>query len=662
MGKSQSISIQNYSIAKQYHHKNFPDPGFSKVFINPIENSGIPVLDNGSRTFYESFIRSVQVYPHNAFLGTRQYTSSGILGDYVFKSYSEIYQTTRRLLSSMKRWNLLSKDYNLIAIISKNREEMVVTELTCMCQNIPVVPLPDNLPSDILSSILMESKPKLIFCGKAQCDLLINLPTQSLLSLKSIVVFDNLREPIKNHIKSLGIEIFEYQDIFSSPVEAVPDSPPEPDSLFVIIYTSGTTGDPRGVMITHRNLICSFSCLFKARYIYTETDSYLMYLPHSHIYDRFMFYTLLNVGGQIGFYSGDMLNIKDDLMMLKPTVFITVPRILNRFYDAIKQRFREKKGLSRKIVSMSLISKQHKYETTGNLANGFWENIAFKKVRKSIGGRVRMMISASAPLNGEIMKFLRMVFACPVIEAYGITETSGPCFITQDADTNTGHIGGPMPGIESKLKYIPELCPSSPDNEIGELCIRGSSLFIGYFKGQDVTDKAVDSDGWFYSGDIAERCSRTGAFKIISRISSIVKLSQGEFVPLEKVEKTLMISQFVYQVFVYGDGFHHFLVAIVVPNKEFVMKSWIVNKTTKVQENDYNTIVLSQKLKNEILEDLKDISFRNQLSRSEIICDLAIEAEEWTERDLLTSTQKLNRLKAKEKYSSILEKMLSHQS
>ena len=658
MGKSQSISIQNYSIPKPFR----PDPGFSNVFISPIENSGIPILSNGSRTFYESFIRSVQTYPHNACLGTRQYNSSGILGDYVFKSYSEVYQTTRRLLSSMKKWNLLSKDTNLIAIMSKNREEMIITELACLCQNIPVVPLTDNLSSEILSSILMESKPKLIFCGKAQCDLLINLPTHSLLSLKSIVVFDNLREPIKNHIKSLGIEIFEYQEIFSIEVEAVPDSPPEPDSLFVIIYTSGTTGDPRGVMITHRNLICSFSYLFKAGYIYTEFDSYLMYLPHAHIYDRFMFYTILNVGGKIGFYSGDMLNIKDDLMILKPTIFISVPRILNRFYDLIRQRFSEKKGLSRKIVNMSLISKQHKYETSGNLTNGFWENIAFKKVRKSIGGRMRLIISASAPLNGDILKFLRMVFACPIIESYGSTETSGPCFITQDADINTGHIGGPMPGVESKLKLLPDISPSTTGNDVGELCVRGSSLFIGYFKGQDVTDKVVDSDGWFYTGDIAERCARTGAFKILSRISSTVKLSQGEFVPLEKVEKILMISQFVYQVFVYGDGFHHFLVAVVVPNKEFVMKSWIVNKTTKIQENDYNSIILSQKFKNEILEDLKEVSFRNQLSRSEIICDLSIEPEEWTDNDLLTSTQKLNRLKAKEKYSSALQEMLNRQS
>ena len=228
-------------------------------------------------------------------------------------------------------------------------------------------------------------------------------------------------------------------------------------------------------------------------------------------------------------------------MILKPTIFISVPRILNRFYDIIRQRFREKKGFTKKIVNRSLKSKKRKYETTGMLTNSFWEGIAFKKVRKSVGGRVRLMISASAPLNGEILKFLRMVFACPIIECYGITETSGPCFITQDVDNNTGHIGGPMPGVEAKLRLIPEMSPSLNCNEIGELCIRSSSVFIGYHKGQDITDKVVDSDGWFYTGDVAERCCDTGAFRVVSRISSIVKLSQGEFVAIEKVEKILMV-------------------------------------------------------------------------------------------------------------------------
>ena len=656
MGKSQSISIQNYSIVKFFH----PDPDFSSVFINPIENSGPPILENGSRTIYESFIKSVHRYPNKPFLGTRQYNSNGILGAYVFKTYSEVFQITRRLLHFMKNWNLLRKENNLVGIMSKNREEMIITELACLCQNIQLVPLSDNLSPEILSNILMESKPKVIFCGKAQCDLLTNLPIQSLLCIKSIVVFDSMREAVKSHIKSLGIEVFEYQDIFTGSIEEVPDSPPEPDSLFVIIYTSGTTGHPRGVSITHRNLISSFSSLSKAGYIYTEDDSYLMYLPHSHIYDRFMFYTFLNVGGKIGFYSGDMLNIKEDLMSLKPTVFVSVPRILNRFYDIIMQRFRSKKGLSKTIVDRSLKSKRLKYETSGTLKNGFWEGIAFKKVRTSVGGRVRLMISASAPLNGEILKFLRMVFACPIIECYGITETSGPCFITQDVDHNTGHIGGPMPGVEAKLRLIPEISPSLPNNEIGELCIRSASVFIGYHKGQDITDKVVDSDGWYYTGDVVERCSDTGAFKVISRISSIVKLSQGEFVAIEKVEKILMISQFVYQIFVYGDGFHHFLIAVVVPNKEFVMKSWIANKTNRIQENNYTNIVQSQKFKNEMLEDLKEVSFRNQLSRSEIITDISIEVEEWTDNDLLTSTQKLNRFKAKQRYESVLEGMLSH--
>jgi long-chain acyl-CoA synthetase len=654
MGKNQSIAVQNYSVAKEY----LPDPGFSPVFVSPVEFSGVPALENGCRTLYESLIRSVRNFPNNPFLGTRQYDSSGVLGGYTWKTYSEIFFTCQKLVSALQKWNILGKSSNLFVIMSKNREEMVVSELSCLLQNIPVVPLADNLSSENLSEIFLEVKPSVLFCGKAQCDMIMSLPENYLLSLKTVILFDTLRDPIKAHMRSLGIEIFEYQEIFKMQLQPVQDSPPTSESLAMIMYTSGTSGTPKGVMLLHRNLISSFIFTTKASCCFYETDSYLMYLPHSHIYDRFMFYSIMNAAGKIGFYSGDMLNIKEDMMLLKPTIFISVPRILNRFYEIIKKRFQEKKGLSAKIVSSALESKLRKYETTGNLKNSFLEKVAFKKCRKSVGGRVRLMISASAPLSGNVLKFLRLVFACPIIESLGITETSAPCFITQDNDIETGHIGGPLPGVEAKLRLL-EDCnfQSNSSNLIGELYVRSSSLFVGYYKGQEITDKVVDSDGWYNTGDICERNSRTGSFKVISRMSSIVKLSQGEFVSLEKVEKILLQSLFVSQIFVYGDGFHHFLVAVVVPSKDFVLKSWVISKSFRNRSDEYFDIINRQKFKSDLLEDLKDVGFRNNLTRTEMICDVFIEGQEWTDCNLLTITQKLNRLKAREKYQREISRM-----
>lgn len=656
MGKSISTQVCVYSIEKE----NTKDSGFSPVYIHPEYHSKLPILENGCRTLYESFMNTVQKYPNNPFLGTRQYNSSGTLGNYVWKTYLEIYRLVKTLVSGIKRLNLLSKSNNVIAIFTKNREEMVITELACVFQNLTVVPLPDNLSIDILGGILSESRPNIVFCGKAQCDLIISLETECLLSIKFLVVFDSLRDPIKNHIRSLGIEIFDYQEIFRMPAEDIEDNPPTPDSLAWIIYTSGTSGYPRGAMLLHRNIISNILYLNKGGYIFYSTDSYIMYLPHSHIYDRIMTYILINSGSRIGFYSGDILNIKEDLALLKPTVFISVPRIFNRFYQIIKQRFSEKTGLTRIILNSSLKSKAQKYYSTGNLSNGFWEKIAFKKVRKSVGNRVRLMVSASAPLNGEILRFLRMVFSCPIAESFGITETAGACFITNSSDTEVEHIGGPLPGFEAKLREIPEMGLVCDENEQkGELLLRSASLFAGYYKSQDVTDKVVDSDGWYYTGDIVIRKSTNGSFKVLDRLSNIIKLSSGDFVSIEKVEKILLMSHFVHQVFVYGDGFMHFLVAVIVPNKESVINDKIFQSISRGGEIEWKNIVNDPKIKSEILEDLKDICAKNNLTKAETVSNLFIEENEWTDKDILTSSQKLNRLKARTKYKEVIQQMLS---
>ena len=655
MGKSFSSQLSQYSIEKP----NTKDSGYSPVYINPVEFSGIPILDNGCRTLYECFLNAVQNFPENPFLGTRQYNSSGSLGNYAWKSYSEIFKQVKGLVSGFKKLNLLSKSSNLIAIFSKNREEMFVAELACILQNLPVVPLPDNLSTDILAGILSESRPNILICGKAQCDLIITLEPESLLSIKSLIVFDSLREPIKNHIRSLGIDIHEYQEIFRMPEEPIPDNPPKSESLVWIIYTSGTSGHPRGAMLLHRNIISNILSLKKCGYTFYESDSYIMYLPHSHIYDRLMTYILINSGSRIGFNSGDILNIKEDMMLLKPTIFISVPRIFNRFYQIIKQRFSEKSGITKRILESSLKTKADKYNKTGDLSNNFWQKIAFKKVKKSVGNKIRFMVSASAPLNGEILRFLRMVFSCPIVESLGITETAGACMITQIGDIETGHVGGPLSGVEAKLREIPEMGFFCEENrQIGELCVRSSSIFAGYYKAQETTDKVIDSDGWYYTGDILERSSSSGAFKILDRLSNIVKLSQGEFVSLEKIEKVLLISQYVHQIFVYGDGFQHFLIAIVVPNKEFILNKMSYPSIRRNSESDWRNTIKSSKLKNEILEDLKEISNKRHLSRTETVNNIYLEETEWTDKDILTSTQKLNRTKAKTKYIEIIQQLI----
>ena len=410
-------------------------------------------------------------------------------------------------------------------------------------------------------------------------------------------------------------------------------------------------------MITQRNIISGMCGVEKNGFQFSNRDSYLMYLPHSHIYDRLIFHILTNSGSRIGFYSGDIMNIKEDLQNLKPTLFISVPRLFNRFFQIITQNFQEKTGLSKYFLDSSLSKKRNKYEKNGSLKNGIIQKIIFKNVKNSLGGKIRLMISGSAPLSGEVIKFLRIVFSCPIIEGYGLTETCGASFSTHPDDSSIEHIGGPMPGIEAKIREIPEMEYYCTEKiHTGELYVRGPSIFIGYFLGQEYTDISIDSDGWFSTGDIVSRDIESGKFKVIDRINNIIKLSQGEYVSLEKIELALLKSKFVHQVFVYGDPFQHYLVAIIVPCKKYIQNKWIKNNNC---HSDWRQIIENSKLREDLYEDIKGLSLKNQLNRYELVNKIHLEPEEWTDQDLLTSTQKLIRNKAKIKYKEIIQNLYS---
>lgn len=653
MGKSMSILSPCYSVEKK-----FPiEESYSPVYISPIAHDGSVVLSSSARTLFESFMLSTEIYAKNPFLGTRALRPNGSLGPYIWKSYSEVLRLTQLFTSGLKRLKLLPKDLSAIGIYAKNREEMVLLELVCMSQNITIIPLSDALSTETLTSVLTQSKPNFIACGKAQFDTLISLKKNCLSPIRTVLMFDVVRESVRLQSRSLGLDMHEFNEIMQLGTENNDFLPPTPDSVYCISYTSGITGEPKGAMITHRNAIATLLAVGKAEYAFLQDDSYLMYLPHSHIFDRVMFHILLNVGAKIGFYSGDIMNIKDDLEQLRPTIFMSVPRLFNRFYQIILQRFQNKKGLSKKLLNSSLEKKRVKYDKSGNVKNGFLQKFVFKKVRNSLGGRVRMMVSGSAPLSGEVLKFLRIVFACPIIEGYGLTETCGATFLTGLNDIMTDHIGGPLPGIEVKLREIPEMgyfCKGEVPT--GELCVRGPTVFIGYFDGQELTDKTMDSDGWFYTGDIISRNSSDGSFKVLDRLNNIIKLSQGEYVSLEKIEKVLNSSKFVHQIFVHGDPLQHFLVAIVVPCKDYIQKKWALQSPSS---EEWSQIVKSPKLKNEISENFKEISLQSQLNRYELVNKIYLEEEEWTDQDLLTPTQKLSRVKAKLKYAERLQQLYS---
>jgi long-chain acyl-CoA synthetase len=266
------------------------------------------------------------------------------------------------------------------------------------------------------------------------------------------------------------------------------------ESETTYIFTSGTTGIPKGVIYTHRMVVTQLHSLGGMVVLFPQ-DIHISYLPIAHIFERFMIWLCIFSGTNIRYTVHPISEIARDLANIRPTVMPIVPRLLNKLYPLLK-------GL---------------YEREGNAT----------KAQAFFGGRLRFMLTGSAPVSPTILRFFTSVLNVLIIEVYGQTETVGGSFATAEGDHNYGHVGGPNHSVEFKLVDVPEMNYTSKGSVCeGEVCLRGPSIFQKYFKDPKNTALTVDRDGWNHTGDIG-RILPNGALQIIDRKKSIYKLQQG---------------------------------------------------------------------------------------------------------------------------------------
>jgi long-chain acyl-CoA synthetase len=278
------------------------------------------------------------------------------------------------------------------------------------------------------------------------------------------------------------------------------------------------------------------------------------------------------------------------------------------------------------------------------------------------------MVSGSAPISAEVLRFLRVAFGCPIIEGYGQTENCAAAFMTYPEDKEIGHCGGPLPCIDYKLVDVPEMQYLSTDlDEIGnsaprgEICVRGLNVFKGYYKNPEETEATIDEEGWLHSGDIGIRLHHNGALKIIDRKKNIFKLSQGEYVSAEKIESVCSTSPYVAQIFVYGDSFQSYLVAIVIPDETFVRKQWCVDNGVP-EDMPIEELCQQPKLQVDALNDITATAKTNKLMSFETPRKLYLSGDLWTPENILTPTMKLKRHDAKQMYQTVIDTMYEAES
>lgn len=422
-------------------------------------------------------------------------------------------------------------------------------------------------------------------------------------------------------------------------------SPPRPEDAITINYTSGTTGFPKGVLLKHSNAVAAASCAMSSNMYQTPNDVTLSYLPLAHIYARIAENTTLWGGGAVGFFHGNISEVLDDIKTLRPTTFISVPRLFNRIYNAILEATVEQGGIKGALSRHALAAKMEHMKTNGSNSHALYDRIWASKVRAALGfDRCRAMVSGSAPIAPEVLQTLRVIFGNNFIEGYGMTETYAVALGQLVQDNSAGNCGPPSITNECKLRDVAEMGYTSSDSPKprGELMIRGHTIFKEYYKNPTITAESFDSEGWFATGDICSIDS-LGRFSIIDRVKNLLKLAQGEYVSPEKVENEYLANLPVFaQGLAYGDPFQTYLVGVFgVDRAHFadfagkVLKRTIDPADTVAIEN----ACADKKVRMAALKEMEKVAKRVKLQGFEKIRNVHLCIDPFTiENDLLTPT------------------------
>lgn len=521
-----------------------------------------------------------------------------------------------------------------VALVSPNRVEWNVMDIAIQQVGAIVVPVYPNISEHDYAYIFNDAGIRHAFVSGADLAHKIQGVSSQIKSLKKIYTFDKLDEfPHYRDLIDLGA------DVPQNKITELKANVRNED-LATIIYTSGTTGNPKGVMLSHNNLLSNvLSCKYSIPA--DEHSRVLTFLPVCHVYERMLHYLYMYCGSAI-YFAESMDTIGPNLVEVKPHVFTAVPRLLEKVFDRIMLKGEELTGFKRRIFFWS-VSVAEKYDT-GKL--GFWYKIklgiarklVFSKWQEALGGEVKAIASGSAALQPRLAQIF-LAAGVNVLEGYGLTETSPVISVNcLKKGIKIGTVGPLIDGVKVKIA------------EDGEILVKGPNVMMGYYNLPDKTAEAIDAQGWFHTGDIGMFVDEI-FLKITDRKKEIFKTSGGKYIIPQAMENTFKESRFIEQIMVLGEG-QKFPAALIVPAFPFV-KEWASRKGIKIgdspEEIAKNADVIAR-IQQEV--DRINTGYGNW----EKIKKFALLAKEFgIESGELTPTLKLKRKIILEKYKTVVD-------
>lgn len=473
-----------------------------------------------------------------------------------WKKYStkEVADITLKFSSGLLKLGIRAgikhnEEKDKIAVISPNRPEWIITDLACQQLGAVLTPIYPTISETELAYVLNDAEARILFVSDKELLDKVNSMRDKFPTIREIFTFNKVEGARHwKEVVELGNEA-DFEQI------ATVKKNISPEELVTIIYTSGTTGTPKGVMLSHHNIISNV--LACQPYLPVNKDAKaLSFLPLNHIFERMVTYLYLTSGVPI-YYAENMDSVGNNLKEVKPTIFTTVPRLLEKVYERIMATGLELKGIKRALFFWAVdIGKRYEI----NKDQGAWYNLQlklankliFSKWRAALGGNIQCIVNGAAACQVRLLKIFT-AGGIPIMEGYGLTETSPVISVNRYnvEDRMFGTVGPVINGVEVKLA------------EDGEILCKGPNVTIGYYKRPDLTADAI-KDGWFHTGDIGVLIDNK-FLKITDRKKELFKTSGGKFVAPQPIENKFKESPYIEQIMIVGED-RKFTAALIVPS------------------------------------------------------------------------------------------------